>query len=173
MGSQQIQLLVVFFICASLTCLCFSIPREYSILDHDGLDSSLSEERVIELFQQWREKHKRVYKNEHEAEKRFEIFRRNLNYIIEKNARREPSPNAHSLGLNSFADMSNEEFREVYLSRVKKPFNKKSNTLISRSMQHTLRSCDDAPSSLDWRNKGVVTGVKDQGSCGKFSFCTF
>ncbi|KAG2683978.1 hypothetical protein I3760_10G058800 [Carya illinoinensis] len=166
MGSLKIQLLVIFFICASLTCLCFSLPREYSILDHDGLDSALSEERVIELFQRWREKHKRVYEHEQEAEKRFDIFRRNLNYIIEKNARRESPSNAHRLGLNRFADMSNEEFREVYLSKVKKPFNKKSNTLISRNMQQKLRSCDDVPSSLDWRNKGVVTGVKDQGSCG-------
>ncbi|XP_041024061.1 low-temperature-induced cysteine proteinase-like [Juglans microcarpa x Juglans regia] len=165
MGSQKIQLAIIFFIWASLTCLCFSLLSEYSILGHD-LEDFPSEERVVELFQRWRQKHRRVYKQAEEVEKRFENFCMNLKYIIEKNARSRGSPKAHRLGLNRFADMSNEEFREVYMSKVKKPFTEKSNTLISSKRQQELRSCDDAPSSLDWRSKGVVTGVKDQGSCG-------
>ncbi|KAF5474531.1 hypothetical protein F2P56_006422 [Juglans regia] len=165
MGSQKIQLAIIFFIWASLTCLCFSLPSEYSILGHDPEDFP-SEERVVELFQRWRQMHRRVYKHAEEVEKRFENFRMNLKYIIEKNARSRGSPKAHRLGLNRFADISNEEFREVYMSKVKKPFTEKSNTFISSKRQKKLRSCDDAPSSLDWRSKGVVTGVKDQGSCG-------
>jgi C1A family cysteine protease len=125
---------------------------------------------VIELFQRWKEEHRRVYRHAEEAEKRFENFRRNLKYIIETNAKKRSSasPKAHRLGLNRFADMSNEEFRQMYISKVKKPVKKVSNTLISRSMQEKVQSCDDAPSSLDWRNKGIVTPIKDQGSCGKF-----
>lgn len=175
MGSQKIQLAILFSIWASITCLSFSLPSEYSILGHDGLEKFPSEERLIELFQGWKEKHRRVYRHVEEAEKRFENFRRNLKYIIERNAERKAG---YRVGLNRFADMSNEEFREMYISKVKKPFSKKSNTLISGSMQEKLQSCDDAPSSLDWRNKGIVTGMKDQGSCGKFlfldqCFCTF
>lgn len=169
MGSQKIQLALIFFIWASLTCLCFSLPSEYSILGHE-LEDVRSEERVVELFQQWRHKHGRVYKHAEEVEKRLDNFRMNLKYIIEKNERTRVSPKAHRLGLNRFADMSNEEFREVYMSKVKKPFSEKSNTLMSSKRQQKLRSCDDAPSALDWRTKGVVTGVKDQGSCGKLFF---
>lgn len=168
MGAQKIQLAILLLVWASLTCLCSSLPSEYSILGHD-LESFPSEERVVELFQRWRAKHRRVYKHAEEVEKRFENFRSNLKLIIEKNANRV-APNAQRLGLNRFADMSNEEFKQVYISKVKKPSTKKSNTLIRRTMQKKLRSCDDAPSSLDWRNKGIVTGVKDQGSCGKFQF---
>ncbi|KAG2687847.1 hypothetical protein I3760_09G069500 [Carya illinoinensis] len=165
MGSQKIQLAIICFIWALLTCLCFSLPSEYSILGHDQ-ENFPSEERVVELFQRWRQKHRRVYKHAEEVEKRFENFRMNLEYIVEKNTRSRRSPKAHRLGLNRFADMSNEEFREVYMSKVKRPFTEKSNTLISSKRQRKLRSCDDAPSSLDWRSKGIVTGVKDQGSCG-------
>lgn len=125
---------------------------------------------MIELFQRWKEAHRRVYRHVEEAERRLENFRRNLKYIIERNAERSrASPKAQRLGLNRFADMSNEEFNKMYISKVKKPVNKRSNTLISRSMQGKLQSCD-APSTLDWRNKGIVTPIKDQGSCGKFLY---
>ncbi|XP_059438997.1 low-temperature-induced cysteine proteinase-like [Corylus avellana] len=165
MGSQKIQLAILFSIWASFTCLSFSLPSEYSILGHE-VNEFPSEERVIELFQRWKEEHRRVYRHVEEAEKRLENFRRNLKYIIERNAERSrASPKAQRLGLNRFADMSNEEFNKMYISKVKKPVNKRSNTLISRSMQEKLQSCD-APSTLDWRNKGIVTPIKDQGSCG-------
>jgi C1A family cysteine protease len=70
------------------------------------------------------------------------------------------------VGLNKFADLSNEEFKELYLSKVKKPINIKRSTARDWR-QRNLQTCD-APSSLDWRKKGVVTAVKDQGDCGKF-----
>lgn len=162
MGTQKSQLGLILLILAPLTCLSASLPSEYSIVgnDHDFL----SEERVIEIFQQWKEKHQKVYKHAEEAEKRLENFRRNLKYIIEKNANRKLDL-GHKVGLNKFADMSNEEFKQRFLSKVKKPIKKRS---IQETMkQRNLGSCD-APSSLDWRKKGVVTAVKNQGDCGTF-----
>uniref|UniRef100_A0A7N2LI39 Cathepsin propeptide inhibitor domain-containing protein n=1 Tax=Quercus lobata TaxID=97700 RepID=A0A7N2LI39_QUELO len=108
MGSQEFQLAILFLIWASPTCLSFSLPSEYSILGQEQ-DKFPTEERVIELFQQWMKEHKRVYKHAEEAEKRFENFKRNLKYITK----------------------NNEEFKKTYLSNVKKPFNKMSNTLLS------------------------------------------
>ncbi|KAJ7968711.1 Cysteine proteinase RD21a [Quillaja saponaria] len=164
MGSMKINLALLFFIWVSLTYLSSSLPSEYSILVHDQ-DKFPSEEQVLELFQQWKLKHKRVYKYAEEAAKRFENFQRNLKYVIEKNAMKR-SANGHRVGLNRFADMSNEEFKEMYISKVKKPISKKSNNVIARSMQEKVDSCDNSPSSLDWRKKGVVTGIKNQEDCG-------
>ena len=118
---------------------------------------------MVELFQRWKLKHRKAYSHVVEAERRFENFKRNLKYIVEKNNEKRASSGGHKLGLNKFADMSNEEFRQVYLSKVRKPSNKRN--LKGKS----LESCD-APASLDWRKRGAVTGVKDQGDCGKFLF---
>ncbi|OMO65391.1 Granulin [Corchorus olitorius] len=157
MGFQRIVLALAFLILASLTCLSSSsLPTEYSILEHD-VDAFLSDERVVEIFRQWKEKHRKVYNHAEEAERRFQIFKRNLKYILEMKSTKQ----GHHVGLNKFADLSNEEFRKAYLSKVKKPVNKGRTLSRTRNGQ----SCD-APSSLDWRNYGIVTGVKDQGSCG-------
>ncbi|KEH36607.1 papain family cysteine protease [Medicago truncatula] len=146
MGSHQKNLLLLFtLLWCSLTFLsCYGIPSEYSILAFD-LNKFPSEEQVVELFQQWKKEHQKFYIHPEEAALRLENFKRNLKYIVERNAMRN-SPVGHHLGLNRFADMSNEEFKNKFISKVE--------------------SCDDAPYSLDWRKKGVVTGVKDQGNCG-------
>lgn len=156
-------LLPLFLIWATITCIRCSLPSEYSIIGTD-FEQVLSEERAVELFQRWMAKHRKVYRNPGEAEMRLENFRRNLKYVIQKNSRRK-SAGGHSVGLNRFADMGNEEFREVYLSKVKKPASKRWDGRRRNSPLHGVKSCE-APSSLDWRNYGVVTGVKDQGSCG-------
>lgn len=156
--------LLFFLICiiVSLGSLCLSLPVEFSIVGDP--DEFLSEDRVFEFFHQWREEHRKVYKNFQEAEKGFQNFRRNLRYIMEKNSKRQ-SPSSHVLGLNKFADMSNEEFKAIYSTKIKKPVaigGRKENADLRNSMEN---SCE-APPSLDWRKRGAVTGVKNQGQCG-------
>ncbi|KAK6917685.1 Peptidase C1A, papain C-terminal [Dillenia turbinata] len=120
MGYPIIQLAFLSLILASSTCFSINLPSEYSILGND-LNELLSEERVIELFKQWQEKHKKVYNHAQEFEKRLENFRRSLKYVIEKNSKRK-SPDSLTVGLNKFADLSNEEFKEMYMSKIKMPY---------------------------------------------------
>ncbi|XP_059669794.1 low-temperature-induced cysteine proteinase-like [Cornus florida] len=165
MGTQKIQLALVFLIWASLSCLSSSLPSEFSIVDQSK--ELVSEERIAELFEQWKQKHGKVYKHVQEAEKRFHNFKNNLKYILEKNSKKMSS-SGHTVGLNKFADLSNEEFKAVYTSKIKKPLNNTSfDGQSRRNVQGKARTAScDAPSSLDWRKYGIVTGVKDQGSCG-------
>ncbi|GAB2301212.1 hypothetical protein Dimus_035246 [Dionaea muscipula] len=188
MGNQRHppQLPLLLLLLSSLTCLSWAwawawalpLPSEYSIAGsgYDPKDDVVgSEDRIAQLiFQQWKQKHGKVYKHAEEAAKRLDNFKRNLKYVIDKNnsnrRRSNNSVTGHTVGLNRFADLSNEEFKDMYLSKVKKPVHKISSmnrTRINNIMRQTrgVRSCD-APSSLDWRKKGVVTGVKDQGDCG-------
>lgn len=142
MGYPKIQSCVAILIWATLS---------YSIA---GL-----EER--ELFRKWKVKHGKAYSHVGEAEKRFENFKSNLRFISEKK-----KTSSHKLGLNRFADMSNEEFKEVYLSRsLRKPPGHDTRKKKKKMTMNGARSCV-APSSLDWRKKGAVTAVKDQGNCG-------
>ncbi|CDW75080.1 cysteine proteinase [Stylonychia lemnae] len=72
------------------------------------------------------------------------------------------------LSLNRFADLSNEEFKKIYLNR----FNSKqvqtiTDPLISiGKIRKSQQIADNDNPSLDWRELGKVTSVKDQGDCG-------
>jgi len=111
----------------------------------------------------WQKEHGREYGNPEEKAKRFQIFQRNLRYINEMNAKRK-SATQHRLGLNKFADMSPEEFAETYLKEIDMPSN-----LESRKMLKDDDDCENLPDSVDWREKGAVTEVRDQGECRKTS----
>eukprot|EP00262_Sarcandra_glabra_P004965 TRINITY_DN161_c0_g5_i4.p1 TRINITY_DN161_c0_g5~~TRINITY_DN161_c0_g5_i4.p1 ORF type:complete len:497 (-),score=51.38 TRINITY_DN161_c0_g5_i4:487-1977(-) len=155
MCRQTTQLVLYFLLWSSIYCLSPCKASEFSILGFDA-DEVVTEKRVAQLFEQWKEKHGKVYKHS-EVEKRLENFGQNLFYVIESSQKRG-SP-SHTVGLNRFADLSNEEFKKAYTSKILKPTQKKNKTWAQR------KTTCEAPTSLDWRKKGVVTGIKDQGSC--------
>jgi len=98
----------------------------------------------------------KVYLADDEEGYRFRVFKANLDIINKHNA----NADAHgfTLGVNAFADLTNSEFREKYLSK----FNK-----TSTGAKHVPQVQVDAlPATVDWRTKGAVTPVKDQGQCG-------
>jgi len=62
--------------------------------------------------------------------------------------------------MNKFGDMPWEEFRTTHLgfNYVKNDYIRSKNVAPARNFA--------APTSIDWRSKGAVTPVKDQGQCG-------
>ena len=87
---------------------------------------------------------------------RFYIFKENLKYIEQENA----SNNTYILGLNRFADMTNDEYRELLIKRndVTLPKN--------YCKDYSYSTSNPFAKSVDWRTLGAVTPVKDQGQCG-------
>ncbi|QCD84472.1 Cysteine peptidase [Vigna unguiculata] len=133
-----------------------------SILDLD-LAKFTTQEQVSTLFQLWKKEHGRVYQNQEEDAERFEVFHKNLNYIRHVNANRK-STHSHRLGLNKFADITPEELSKMYLQDPKDV--SQHVNMANKKMKKDKFSCDDAPASWDWRNKGVITEVKNQAHCG-------
>ncbi|XP_054779164.1 zingipain-2-like [Prosopis cineraria] len=155
MSSLVIKLFFPLFLSLSMICLSSCIPR-------DDLDRRFtSEEEALGQFQLWQKEYGREYDNLKEEAKRFEIFKENLKYIRETNARRE-SPFDYSLGLNEFADLSREEFSKIFTPDMG-PIPKDNMNLNDDDDND---SCPNAPASIDWRKKGAVTKVKNQGYCG-------
>ena len=122
-----------------------------------------TEAEVLGLYEGWLIKHGKAYNGLGERERRFEIFKDNLRFIDEHNAAMDRT---YKLGLNRFADLTNEEYRAVYLGTrtdAKRRFAKKSSTVSDR---YAFRVGDELPESVDWRVEGAVTPIKDQGYCG-------
>ncbi|KAH7682107.1 Actinidain protein [Dioscorea alata] len=155
-GFQRIYSCILLLLCLLKTVPVGSVLSEkFSIIEYDNVA-----ENAFELFEMWSSKHGKVYHDPSEKAMRFDSFQKNLAYVLERNAQKELMPVGHTVGLNVFADLSNEEFRVKYLSKMKLAGKRK-----MTGMEEKKEECD-APYSLDWRKKGVVTGVKDQGQCG-------
>lgn len=103
-------------------------------------------------FQEYLEKYSKKYENEYEI--RFRIFRENLSFIKVHNKLGKE----WTLGLNKFTDWSVEEFKEVYLSSEL--------SKIDNDEHFYKESLLDVPTTVDWRLKGAVNAIKDQGQCG-------
>eukprot|EP00253_Pinus_taeda_P029765 PITA_29765 len=71
----------------------------------------------------------------------------------------------YRLGLNQFADLTTEEFRAMYL----KPMNMQEVEKLKRrglkNVSFTSQNSNSLPRSFDWRSRGAVSSVKNQGDC--------
>lgn len=155
---------IVLLLASSWLPLLQSSRSDFSILGYDPDDAG-SVRRVEELFELWMERYEKAYRSEEEKKARFRNFLSNLGYVVENRPGegwRRSSWTRPTVGLNKFADMSNEEFKQVYSARIKRPEGKERAKRASPDM-----ACL-APRSVDWRRRGVVTGVKDQGNCGMY-----
>lgn len=106
-------------------------------------------------IKKWQEKHGRLYKSRGEWERRFEIYLSNvefINYINSQNL-------SFKLTDNKFADMTNEQFKSLFMDRL-------TGLHHTRSNNSSIRSNKTLPKYVDWRKKGAVTRVKDQRECG-------
>ncbi|XP_004253117.1 cysteine protease XCP1-like [Solanum lycopersicum] len=131
-----------------------TFARDFSIVGYSPDDLN-SIDNIINLFETWMERHNKIYKSIEEKLHRFEIFRDNLKHINERNN----IVSNYSLGLNDFADLSHDEFKKMYLG-LKVQNERRSND------EFIYSDFVDLPKSVDWRKKGAVTDVKNQGSCG-------
>ena len=105
---------------------------------------------VEEKYQQYLAEYKKNIRNGEEYEMRLRIFEKNLKFIEDTNSQ----GNTFTLGVNQFADMTDEEYAK-YLGY--KP-------IINKSPAKAYTGV--IAGSVDWRTKGAVNDVQNQGSCG-------
>jgi len=64
------------------------------------------------------------------------------------------------MGVNNFADKTDDEIKEIRGTRRAQEHLKKYSKEEESYPKHTI------PKSMDWRMKGIITPIKDQGRCG-------
>lgn len=104
-------------------------------------------------FSEWSKEHGKVYGTTEETFRRYEIFKSNLAWINKRNTELKHM----TVGLNEFADMTQEEFEDIYLL---KDFN--STEYTAEVMANTV---EQDPDNIHIGGT-CATAVRNQGSCG-------
>jgi cathepsin L len=121
---------------------------------------ALSEKEYQTSFLDFMIKHEKVYSSD-EFQYRFKVFRDNLDWINQHNT----EGHTYTVGITSLADMTNAEYRATMLGFI--------NTPSEPVNVHEADPNEPLAAIVDWRTKGYVTGVKNQGQCGScWSFST-
>lgn len=142
------------YILALFLLLAVGISRVISRELHE------TETSLRERHEQWMAKYDKVYKDAAEKEKRFLIFKDNVEFIESFNA---AGNKPYKLGVNHLADLTIEEFK-ASRNGLKRSYDYEVGTTSFKYENVTA-----IPASVDWRKKGAVTPIKDQGQCGKIT----
>ena len=112
------------------------------------------ESQIFRHFQRFIKKYNKKYSSMTEYLARFNAFRQNIFLMVEN------GPQNHETGTTKFADMTPQEFARTHL-------NLNFNALALVNLKPVkVKITNEAPDDFDWRDKNVVSAVKDQGSCG-------
>ncbi|XP_014700249.1 cathepsin F isoform X1 [Equus asinus] len=112
--------------------------------------------KMASIFKHFVTTYNRTYETKEEAQWRMSIFASNM---VRAQKIQALDRGTAQYGVTKFSDLTEEEFRTIYLNPLLKEE-------PGVKMRRAKSVGDSAPPEWDWRSKGAVTEVKDQGMCG-------
>jgi C1A family cysteine protease len=106
---------------------------------------------VYDLWTHWKNQNQKKYGDEDNS--RLQIFYSNYKTVMTHQS--NPS-RTYEMGFTKFMDLTKEEFKMKYLSSY----------VPEQPAFVRILPTEGVPASVDWRTKGAVTPIKDQGQCG-------
>uniref|UniRef100_A0A3Q0SNK4 Cathepsin L.1 n=1 Tax=Amphilophus citrinellus TaxID=61819 RepID=A0A3Q0SNK4_AMPCI len=115
-------------------------------------------------FHAWKLKFEKSYDSPSEEAYRKQVWLSNYKFVLMHNILADQGLKSYRLGMTYFADMENEEYKQLISHGCLGSFN----ASLSRSDATFLQLPEgiELPDTVDWRAKGYVTGVKNQMQCG-------
>ena len=107
-------------------------------------------------FLNFQKRFNKIYSSQEELNQRFDIFKENLQTIIQHNLEKHN----FTMAINRFTDLSATEFKKNIVGP-----GLLQTTAASPCSPYSFQN-SKVPDSVDWRTKNAVTPVKDQGQCG-------
>ncbi|XP_023635072.1 germination-specific cysteine protease 1 isoform X2 [Capsella rubella] len=164
--SSKILSLLLLYVVVSLASGDESIIKDDLLqLPSDGWWRT--DEEVRSIYLQWSAEHGKTNNNNgiiNDQDRRFNIFKDNLRFIDLHNHNNKNA--TYKLGLTKFTDLTNDEYRSLYLGARTEPTRRIAKAKHVNQKYSAAVNGKGVPETVDWRQKGAVNPVKDQGTCG-------
>ncbi|XP_075994397.1 cathepsin K-like [Genypterus blacodes] len=131
------------------------------LLAVSALALPLDEATLDAQWEEWKITHKREYNGLNEDSIRHAVWEKNARMVQAHNQEAALGMHSFELGMNHLADMTSEEI-VAKLTGLLVPSNPDPRSSTRGQNGHVSAM----PTGVDYRTKGMVTSVKDQGSCG-------
>jgi len=109
-------------------------------------------------FARFREQFGKTYHTRSEHARRFSIFQQNLRKYEQHNK----SGASWTMGVNQFSDLTDQEFEDRHMGGYKRM----PGFAPGPANAAPAKRAEQLPESVDWREKGAISPVKDQQACG-------
>jgi C1A family cysteine protease len=151
--------------CLFLYCLCQN-QTTTQVPNSSPKKAQLADEmEAYRSFSNFMDKHNKTYNSMAEVNARFQVYKDN----IRKSNKENSTTDLYNTGITCFSDMTDQEFQQTYANlkvSLKDILEAESLAETSAAELEGGRHLQTLPTSLDWRTKGAVTPVDNQGSCG-------
>ncbi len=124
---------------------------------------------IMDRFKNWIEIHKIQARDDAHLDHIFNNWFSNDKYIEEINSKNL----SYTLGHNAYSGLNSDEFTEMMGFKQNSELVEKGTGFLRRNIKSSssyeflnVETQNTIQSSIDWRTKGVVGNVRDQGSCG-------